>query len=180
MFRTFPTLALLVASSVLATSCNNPGHKAAAIDGAEGSGIVTRGDDERTAQLRGALEAFTRNDQDYAKAYIAEDHKIHMADGSEPVGLDEWNAFADASHRAFKDMEFSGLAMVTSDYPENGVWSYAWCTFLATSRATGEQFRFPLHIMWEWDGDKVVREFHFADTTRFNAHLEESLAAIDG
>ena len=180
MYRTLPTLALLVASSVLATSCNNTGPKAAAIDGAEGSGIVTRGDDERTARLRGALEAFTRNDQDYAQDYIAEGHRIHMADGSDPVGLEEWNAFADMSHRAFKDMEFSDLAMVTSDYPEYGVWSYAWCTFLATSRATGEQFRFPLHIMWEWDGDKVVREFHFADTTRFNEHLEESLAAIDG
>ncbi|MEC7233335.1 MAG: nuclear transport factor 2 family protein [Planctomycetota bacterium] len=180
MYRTLSTLSLLVASSFLAASCNSTGQSAAPVDAAEGSGIVTRGDDERTAQLRSALEAFTRNDQDFAKSYTSEDHMIYMADGSEPVGLEEWNAFADASHRAFKDMEFANLAMVTSDYPEYGVWSYAWCTFLATSRATGEQFRFPLHIMWQWDGDKVVREFHYADTTRFNAHLEDSLAAIDG
>ncbi len=96
MYRTLSTLSLLVASSVLAASCNSTGQSAAPVDAAEGSGIVTRGDDERTAQLRSALEAFTRNDQDFAKSYTSEDHKIYMADGSEPVGLEEWNAFADA------------------------------------------------------------------------------------
>ena len=180
MQRSLPLAALLLAASAFTAGCNSMGHDHDAPEAAAEEVIITKMGDERTARLRGALEAFTRNDQAYTEGLLAPGHMIFMADGSEGISEDEWKTFADASHRAFKDMEFANLAMNTTDYPEYGAWTYAWCTFRATSRATGETSRFPLHIMWQWDGDQVVREFHYADTTRFNELLESTLAGLDG
>lgn len=176
MLSSHHLIPLLLIASSLTTGCNSMGGTNESMDEV----IVTRLEDERSERLRGALEAFTRNDQAYSETVLAPEHRLHMADGSDPVSLDEWNLFADASHRAFRDMEFANLTMTTTEYPEHGAWTYAWCDFLATSRVTGEEFRFPLHIMWQWDGDLVIREYHFGDTTRFKAALESTLASLDG
>lgn len=142
--------------------------------------IVTQMGDERTLRLKGALEAFAANDMSYGEDLMSPDLQIWLADGSEPLGNEAWAEVAALTHKAFEDVQFTNLAMNTTDYPQYGAWTYAWCVFQCTSRATGEVMRFPLHIMWNWDGDKIVREFHYSDVSRYMEAMQTTLARLEG
>ena len=173
--------ALPAALALLLGACaTTPKTSAPSEEASSETTIVTQMGDERTLRLKGALEAFAANDMSYGEDLMSPDLQIWLADGSEPLGNEAWAEVAALTHKAFEDVQFTNLAMNTTEYPQYGAWTYAWCVFQCTSRATGEVMRFPLHIMWNWDGDKIVREFHYSDVSRYMEAMQTTLARLEG
>jgi ketosteroid isomerase-like protein len=173
--------ALPTALALLLGACaTTPETSAPSEEASSETTIVTQMGDERTLRLKGALDAFAANDMSYGEDLMSPDLKIWLPDGSEPLGNEAWAEFTALTHKAFKDVQFTNLAMNTTEYPQYGAWTYAWCVYQVTSRATGEVMRFPLHIMWNWDGDKIVRDFRYGDVSRYMEAMQTTLARLEG
>lgn len=138
--------------------------------------ITTTLDDERSRRIASALENYAAGDLDFAGELFAPGVEFLRSDSTVPVDLAAWREGSAIQQAAFKDTSFGMPAIVTTTYPEFGTWTYAWSVWQGTSRATGETLRFPVHIMWQWDGDRVVREFGYFDAARFAEEVGISLA----
>lgn len=135
--------------------------------------------DVKSNRAKQHLVNFARGDLSYAEGLFKPDVKFVLpAVQTAPMDLDGWRQFAARMHRAFDDIEFAGLAMNTTTYPKHGTWTYAWCTYTAKSKATNEVHRFPLHLMWQWDGDRIAREFGYFDAGSFSKVWDTTLARL--
>jgi len=155
-------------------------RQAAAGGDGEGNQVVAVTGDPRSTRVKNGLEAFASGDLSYAEDLFQPGARFVMPDGSDPMDLEGWRGFAGQMHEAFGDMEFTQLAMNTTTYPKFGSWTYAWCVWQGKSKADGKVYRFPLHLMWQWDGDRVAREFGYFDAGRFRGVLEATLADLRG
>ena len=146
---------------------------------AQESSVSTSMDDEKSKRIGSFLDAYVAGKFEASKDIFQEGVRFLWADFSEPHGIDEWNEAVTAHHAAFENIELRNRVVTTSDYDEYGIWTYVWTIWSGTNRATGEDFRLPLHIMYQWEGDQVAREFAYFDLERFRTTVESTLAKIN-
>ena len=61
---------------------------------------------------------------------------------------------------------------VETNYYKNGmVWTQIWSTFRAKGKHTGKEISFPFHICYKWEGDKIIEEYQYFDTTLFEQEM---------
>ncbi len=141
--------------------------------------IVTTMDDERSRRIAAALVGYAGGDLSFADDLFAPGVEFYRSDSTTPVDIEAWRTGAAVQQAAFEDVAFSMPAIVTTTYPDFGSWTYAWCVWRGTSRATGETLTFPVHVMWQWDGDRVIREFGYFDAGRFADDVATTMARLN-
>ncbi|MGC6488744.1 MAG: hypothetical protein ACON4Z_13950 [Planctomycetota bacterium] len=157
---------------------SSPYDDKTAASGAPADQPVAETNDPRSTRVKEAMMTFAKGDLSYADEFYKADARFVLPDAKEPLDVAGWRTLAGNMHEAFGDIEFTQLAMNTTTYPQFGSWTYAWCVWQGTSKATGEVHRFPLHLMWQWDGDRIAREFGYFDAARFTSVLEATLEKL--
>ena len=128
---------------------------------AQEASVSTSMDDEKSKRIGTFLDAYVPGKFEASEDIFQEGVRFLWADFSDPHGIDEWNEAVTAHHAAFDNIELRNRVVTTSDYDDYGIWTYVWTIWSGTNRATGEDFRLPLHIMYQWEGDQVAREFAY-------------------
>lgn len=146
---------------------------------AQDAAVTTSMDDEKSKRVEGFLDAYIAGNFDPAHEIFEKDVTFFWADLSKPMGIEDWIEAVKAHHAGFADIAMPSRVVVTSDYEEYGSWTYVWTRWSGTNRATGETFSLPLHLMYQWEGDRIAREFAYFDAERFRTTLEATLAQIN-
>ncbi|RZO53708.1 MAG: hypothetical protein EVA77_05365, partial [Phycisphaeraceae bacterium] len=140
--------------------------------------VSTSMDDEKSKRIGTFLDAYVAGKFEASEDIFQEGVRFLWADFSDPYGIEEWNEAVAGHHAAFENIEMLNRVVTTSDYEEYGIWTYVWTIWSGKNRATGEDFTLPLHIMYQWEGDQVAREFAYFDLERFRTTVETTLAKI--
>lgn len=75
------------------------------------------------------------------------------------------------------DGDALGSEVETATYNNGIVWTNIWNTFSATGKYTGQSVAFPFHISYQWEGDKIIKEVQFFDTSVIEKEMNAKDAA---
>ena len=75
------------------------------------------------------------------------------------------------------DGDALGSEVETATYNNGIVWTNIWNTFSATGKYTNQKVSFPFHISYQWEGDKIIKEVQFFDTSVIEKEMNAKDAA---
>ena len=129
--------------------------------------------DEKSIIIKKIFEEVSNERIDYLKEVFSDDMKMV---NSKEISFDK-NAFIAGIEEMFdlfdeitfesEDGDANGSEIETNYYSNGKVWSSIWNNFSATGKYTGQKVKFPFHISYQWENDKIIEEFQFFDTEYF-------------
>lgn len=150
---------LLILAATL-FSCNQPFAK---ID-------VT---DEKSKMIQKIFDEVAAERTDYLQEVFADEMKmvnpkeVNFDKNQFIAGIEDmFDLFDDITFDAM-DGDADGSEIETNYYSNGKVWSNIWNNFSATGKYTGQKIKFPFHIAYQWDGNKIIEEFQFYDMKFF-------------
>ena len=161
---------------VLATmfACASPETKTADASAASSdpkSGTFTSLDD-KSQKVKELLEAYMNNDSTKIYEYYVDSVQIfdQMAANQEggktkgnPGGRAGFAANERMNHDYFSDIKVTTDNIMTFVYADGTTHSGVWCMWTGKGKFTNAVISAPLHLVFVWEGDKVVTEYRYFD-----------------
>lgn len=139
--------------------------------------------DEKSAIVKQLLEAYMNNDSTQIYAHYADTVKVYdqMANHQEggktvpnPGGKAGFAANERANHAYFSDIKITTDNIKTFVFADGRVHSGVWAMWSGKGKYTNQSITVPVHLVFIWEGDKVVREYRFFDPTTLYAEVAAS------
>ena len=163
-------IALLLVFAVL--SCQNP------------YGTVTT-EDEKSAIIATVFKNVGDEQIEYLKDVFSDKMELVNSQGASS-NKTSFIAGVENMMDLFDDIRFTdmngdaeGAEIETNTYANGIVWTNIWNTFSATGKYTGQEVNFPFHISYQWEGNKIIKEVQFFDTTEIENEMNAKLAAAN-
>ena len=156
---------LIILASFMFAACEQPAG--------ENAGIIQRTDDLSAKVLDLATE-YQNNSYELSRELYSDTVQTRFnstaIDGLSDL-IDGWKQ----QHVVFSDIKMSNPYVQTNYFSNGGIWSNFWCTWSATSNATGNQLEIRAHFDYKWeDGKIVVSQGFFADE-EFNKEMAAAM-----
>ena len=154
--------------------------------GCSNSGVVVTFNDEKSNAIREHYQNYLNNDIAALQSLWSPDLKIYM-NSVEASGVADISDLITVQHQVFDNISMSfqddgadedlGVWVQTINYPPyNGspemTITQTWFNWSATGIASGNSIELPAHISFQWENDKIVREWHNFDPTAMMAEIE--------
>ena len=129
--------------------------------------------DEKSTIIKKIFEEVSAERTDYLKEVFSDNMK--MVNSKDVIfNKEEFIAGIEEMFDLFDDIKFesvnedaNGSEIETNYYSNGKIWSSIWNNFSATGKYTGQKVKFPFHISYQWENDKIVEEFQFFDMYHF-------------
>lgn len=151
---------LFICVSLLAIACSQPFAKVEIND--EKSVIINKIFEEVSAERIDYLNEVFSNDMKMVNSKEASFNKKEFIAGVEEM----FDLFDDITFESVNG-DAIGSEIETNYYSNGKIWSSIWNNFSATGKYTGQKVKFPFHISYQWENDKIIEEFQFFDMYYF-------------
>ena len=129
--------------------------------------------DEKSTIIKKIFEEVSAERTDYLKEVFSDNMK--MVNSKDVIfNKEEFIAGIEEMFDLFDDIKFesvnedaNGSEIETNYYSNGKIWSSIWNNFSATGKYTGQKVKFPFHISYQWENDKIIEEFQFFDMYHF-------------
>ena len=166
-------LGLLLLVSVTMFACAAPETKTADATTSSDpkSGTFTSLDD-KSQKVKELLEAYMNNDSTKIYEYYVDSVEIfdQMAANQEggktkanPGGRAGFAANERMNHDYFSDIKVTTDKIMTFVYADGTTHTGVWCMWTGKGKFTNAAISAPLHLVFVWEGDKVVTEYRYFD-----------------
>lgn len=129
--------------------------------------------DEKSVIINKIFEEVSAERTDYLNEVFSDDMKM-VNSKEESFNKKEFIAGIEEMFDLFDDIKFelvngdaNGSEIETNYYSNGKIWSSIWNNFSATGKYTGQKVKFPFHISYQWENDKIIEEFQFFDMYHF-------------
>ena len=128
--------------------------------------------DDKSQKVKELLEAYMNNDSTKIYEYYVDSVEIfdQMAANQEggvtkanPGGRAGFAANERMNHEYFSDIKVTTDKIMTFVYADGTTHSGVWCTWTGKGKFTNAAISAPLHLVFVWEGDKVVTEYRYFD-----------------
>jgi hypothetical protein len=139
--------------------------------------------DDKSQIVKELLEAYMNNDSTKIYEYYVDSVKIfdQMAANQEggntkanPGGRAGFAANERMNHDFYSDIKVTTESIMTFVYADGTTHTGVWSTWTGTGKFTNQAVSAPIHLVFVWEGDKVVREFRYFDPTSLMAEVAAS------
>jgi predicted ester cyclase len=151
---------LFICVCLLAISCSQPYAKVDIND--EKSIIINKIFEEVSAERIDYLNEVFSDDMKMVNSKEVSFNKKEFIAGIEEM----FDLFEDITFESV-DGDANGSEIETNHYSNGKIWSSIWNNFSATGKYTGQKVKFPFHISYQWENDKIIEEFQFFDMYHF-------------
>tara|TARA_B100000963_G_scaffold270364_1_gene238529 strand:- start:8404 stop:9267 length:864 start_codon:yes stop_codon:yes gene_type:complete len=129
--------------------------------------------DEKSTIIKKIFEEVSAERTDYLKEVFSDNMK--MVNSKDVIfNKEEFIAGIEEMFDLFDGIKFesvngdaNGSEIETNYYSNGKIWSSIWNNFSATGKYTGQKVKFPFHISYQWENDKIIEEFQFFDMHHF-------------
>lgn len=129
--------------------------------------------DEKSVTIQKIFEEVSAERIAYLKEVFSDDMKMVNSKGLNfnktqfIAGIEEmFDLFDEITFESING-DANGSEIETNYYSNGKVWSSIWNNFSAIGKYTGQKIKFPFHISYQWEGDKIIEEFQFFDMHYF-------------
>jgi hypothetical protein len=176
---------LLLPLMVLATmfACTSPEKKADAVASDDPRTGTFSSKDAKSQKVKELIEAYMKNDSSKIYEYYVDTVKIYdqMANRQEngktipnPGGRTGFAANERMNHDYFTNINIPTDLITTFEFKEGRVHTGLWGLWTGKGKFSNKDISCPLHLIFVWEGDKVVQEYRYFDPT---ALMEEVAAS---
>ena len=139
--------------------------------------------DDKSQIVKELLEAYMNNDSTKIYEYYVDSVEIfdQMAANQEggntkanPGGRAGFAANERMNHDFYSDIKVTTESIMTFVYADGTTHTGVWSTWTGTGKFTNQAVSAPIHLVFVWEGDKVVREFRYFDPTSLMAEVAAS------
>lgn len=175
-------LPLMIAATMFA--CTSPEKKAdAASESADPRTGIFSSKDAKSQKVKELIEAYMKNDSSKIYEYYVDTVKIYdqMANRQEngktianPGGRMGFAANERMNHDYFTNINIPTDLITTFEFKDGRVHTGLWGLWTGKGKFSNKDISCPLHLIFVWEGDKVVQEYRYFDPT---ALMEEVAAS---
>jgi hypothetical protein len=176
---------LLLPLMVLATmfACTSPEKKADAVASDDPRTGTFSSKDAKSQKVKELIEAYMKNDSSKIYEYYVDTVKIYdqMANRQEngktipnPGGRTGFAANERMNHDYFTNINIPTDLITTFEFKDGRVHTGLWGLWTGKGKFSNKDISCPLHLIFVWEGDKVVQEYRYFDPT---ALMEEVAAS---
>ena len=133
--------------------------------------VSVKFDDEKSNAIRNHFDNYIKNDTATLRFLSSPDNKLYV-NSFEAISIDEILIWISNQHQVFDDISVIGLGGVDTTsalvqsiyYPNDGpIHTDTWFRWRATGKFSGKLIEFPCHLVFEWEDNKVIKEWHYYD-----------------
>jgi len=176
---------LLLLLMVMATmfACTSPEKKAEASASDDPRTGTFSSKDAKSQKVKELIEAYMKNDSSKIYEYYVDTVKIYdqMANHQEngktipnPGGRTGFAANERMNHDYFTNINIPTDLITTFEFKDGRVHTGLWGLWTGKGKFSNKDISCPLHLIFVWEGDKVVQEYRYFDPT---ALMEEVAAS---
>jgi len=139
--------------------------------------------DDKSQKVKELIEAYMKNDSSKIYDYYVDTVKIYdqMANRQEngktianPGGRTGFAANERMNHDFFTNINIPTVLITTFEFKDGRVHTGLWGLWTGKGKFSNKDISCPLHLIFVWEGDKVVQEYRYFDPT---ALMEEVAAS---
>jgi hypothetical protein len=176
---------LILPLMLLATmfACTSPEKKADATASDDPRTGTFTSQDDKSKKVKELIEAYMKNDSSKIYEYYVDTVKIYdqMANRQEngntianPGGRTGFAANERMNHDYFTNINIPTDLITTFEFKDGRVHTGLWGLWTGKGKFSNKDISCPLHLIFVWEGDKVVQEYRYFDPT---ALMEEVAAS---
>jgi hypothetical protein len=171
---------LIMAVATALFSCGQKQETAATTKASTDSlGGMMTSTDAKSLAFKELAKAYIANDTVNYGSMYADNLRTYFPNDTivDIIGKKEHNAVFLGHHKIFSNINNTRVRTMTITLGNGETWTDTWGVFTAKGIASGKDVVFPYHIVDLWEGDKVVKEYHFSDTKPFEVEAQAAAAA---
>ena len=133
--------------------------------------VSVKFDDEKSNAIRNHFDNYMKNDTAALRSLSSPDNKLYV-NSFEAISIDEILNQISNQHQIFDDISVIGLGGIDTTtawvqsiyYPNDGpIHTDTWFRWRATGKFSGKLIEFPCHLVFEWEDNKIIKEWHYYD-----------------
>ena len=130
---------------------------------------VMQNDDDKSLIVEKLADSYLAGNFDMAREYFSEDGKHYFNDLEFDVDgiIEGYNSHS----LIFNDIKHNDRKIYTGYFSDGSIETFHDFNWSATSIISGNEYYYPAHCRWAWEGDKIVRTNCYVDPAAIFAEV---------